>query len=278
MWVARLGHALLFRLLLADHADRRPDRDAQEASRLHRPIRARRYRRGPCRVRTTMRIALRSRPGSAACWRCRRRARRADRHHAACRSRTWTSRSKARSAPMTAAPCSAASRSTRKSARPATASTTSPSTIWTSAGGPGFTEAQAKAIAAGYKIPAEPNDKGETTDDKGNRLTRPGILADHFPPPFPNEEAARANNGGALPPDLSHDRQGARRRRRTMSIRSSPASTRRRRTGFKVTAGQVLQPLFRGLEHLHAAAADRRMPSPIPTAPRRPWSRKPMTW
>ena len=28
-------------------------------------------------------------------------------------------------------------------------------------GGPGFTEAQAKAIAAGYKIPADPNDKGE---------------------------------------------------------------------------------------------------------------------
>jgi ubiquinol-cytochrome c reductase cytochrome b/c1 subunit len=70
-------------------------------------------------------------------------------------------------------------------------------------GGPGFTEAQAKGIAAGYKIPAEPNDKGETTDDKGERLTRPGILADYFPNPFPNENAARANNGGALPPDLS---------------------------------------------------------------------------
>ena len=70
-------------------------------------------------------------------------------------------------------------------------------------GGPGFSEAQAKAIAAGYKIIAGPNDKGETTDANGNPLTRPGILADHFPPPFPNEEAARASNGGALPPDLS---------------------------------------------------------------------------
>ena len=59
-------------------------------------------------------------------------------------------------------------------------------------GGPGFTEAQAKAIAAGYKIPADPNDKGEIFDDKGTRLTRAGIPADHFPPPFPNEEAARA--------------------------------------------------------------------------------------
>jgi len=70
-------------------------------------------------------------------------------------------------------------------------------------GGPGFTEAEAKAIAAGYKIPAEPNEKGEIFDAGGNRLTRPGVLADHFPPPFPNEQAARANNSGALPPDLS---------------------------------------------------------------------------
>ena len=70
-------------------------------------------------------------------------------------------------------------------------------------GGPGFTEAQAKAIAAGYQIPAEPNDKGETFDANGNRLPRPGILADYFPSPFPNEEAARSANGGALPPDLS---------------------------------------------------------------------------
>lgn len=70
-------------------------------------------------------------------------------------------------------------------------------------GGPGFTEAQAKAIAASYKIPDEPNDKGQLFDSSGNRLTRPGTLADHFPPPFPNEQAARAAENGALPPDLS---------------------------------------------------------------------------
>jgi len=70
-------------------------------------------------------------------------------------------------------------------------------------GGPGFTDAQAKAIAAGYKIPAEPNDKGELFDSGGNRLTRAGTVADHFPPPFPNEQAARTANNGALPPDLS---------------------------------------------------------------------------
>jgi len=70
-------------------------------------------------------------------------------------------------------------------------------------GGPGFDEAQVKAIAAAYKIPADPDDKGQLFDDKGNRLTRPGIPADFFPPPFPNEQAARAANNGALPPDLS---------------------------------------------------------------------------
>lgn len=70
-------------------------------------------------------------------------------------------------------------------------------------GGPGFTEAQAKALAASYKIPADPNERGEIFDDKGNRITRSGILADHFPAPFPNDAAARAANSGALPPDLS---------------------------------------------------------------------------
>lgn len=32
---------------------------------------------------------------------------------------------------------------------------------------------------------------------------RPGKLSDHFPSPYPNNEAARAANNGALPPDLS---------------------------------------------------------------------------
>ena len=52
-------------------------------------------------------------------------------------------------------------------------------------------------------MPAGPNDKGETVDSSGNPLTRPGTLADHFPPPFPNEQAARTANGGTLPPDQS---------------------------------------------------------------------------
>jgi len=64
------------------------------------------------------------------------------------------------------------------------------------AGGPGFSAGQSAAFAAGYQIKDGPNDQGEMFD-------RPGRPADYFPSPFPNEQAARAANGGALPPDLS---------------------------------------------------------------------------
>ncbi len=70
-------------------------------------------------------------------------------------------------------------------------------------GGPGYSPAQAAAFASEYKIKDGPNDQGEMFE-------RPGRPADYFPSPFPNEQAARAANGGALPPDLSliPDRQG----------------------------------------------------------------------
>ncbi|WP_458757363.1 cytochrome c1 [Afipia sp. TerB] len=63
-------------------------------------------------------------------------------------------------------------------------------------GGPGYTPAQAAAFAAEYKVQDGPNDSGEMFE-------RPGRPADYFPSPFPNEQAARAANGGAAPPDLS---------------------------------------------------------------------------
>jgi cytochrome c1 len=63
-------------------------------------------------------------------------------------------------------------------------------------GGPEFSAAQARAVAAEYKIKDGPNEQGEMFD-------RPGRLADRFPAPFPNEATARASNGGAYPPDLS---------------------------------------------------------------------------
>jgi len=63
-------------------------------------------------------------------------------------------------------------------------------------GGPGYSVAQATAFASDYKVQDGPNDKGEMFERNG----RP---ADYFPSPFPNEQAARASNGGAYPPDLS---------------------------------------------------------------------------
>src|SRR5579859_4916561 len=63
-------------------------------------------------------------------------------------------------------------------------------------GGPGYSEAQVEALASEYKIKDGPNDQGEMFE-------RPGRPADYFPAPFPNEQAARAANGGGLPPDLS---------------------------------------------------------------------------
>lgn len=62
-------------------------------------------------------------------------------------------------------------------------------------GGPEFTEAQMKAIAASFKVPA--------LDEKGEVIERTGIPGDRFPSPFPNEAAARAANNNAYPPDLS---------------------------------------------------------------------------
>src|ERR1700730_8338745 len=64
------------------------------------------------------------------------------------------------------------------------------------AGGPGFSEAQARAVAGEYRVQDGPNDRGEMFD-------RPGRLSDAIPSPDPNEQAARARFNGALPPDLS---------------------------------------------------------------------------
>jgi len=70
-------------------------------------------------------------------------------------------------------------------------------------GGPEFTPEQVTAIAAMSKVPAGLNEQGKTTDDMGQPLMRPAVASDYFPPPFPNEKAARAAMNGALPPDLS---------------------------------------------------------------------------
>ena len=63
-------------------------------------------------------------------------------------------------------------------------------------GGPGYSVGQAATIAGEYKIKDGPNDAGEMFE-------RDGRVADYFPKPFANEQAGRAANGGAYPPDLS---------------------------------------------------------------------------
>ncbi|MGE0652318.1 MAG: cytochrome c1 [Alphaproteobacteria bacterium] len=60
----------------------------------------------------------------------------------------------------------------------------------------GYNEEEIKAIAASVEVQDGPNDQGEM-------FTRPGRPYDRFKSPFPNDNAARAANNGAFPPDLS---------------------------------------------------------------------------
>lgn len=60
----------------------------------------------------------------------------------------------------------------------------------------GYSEDMIKAFAAEYTVAGEVDDAGDPTE-------RAGLPQDAFPNPFPNDNAARASNGGALPPDLS---------------------------------------------------------------------------
>ncbi|MEE8172368.1 MAG: cytochrome c1 [Alphaproteobacteria bacterium] len=60
----------------------------------------------------------------------------------------------------------------------------------------GFSDDQINAIAAEYEVEDGP-------DNEGDMFMRAARASDYFPAPFANPEAARASNGGALPPDLS---------------------------------------------------------------------------
>lgn len=61
---------------------------------------------------------------------------------------------------------------------------------------PDLTEALVKEFAAQYEV--------DTIDSEtGDVIKRPATPADHFVSPYPNEAAAAAGNGGAVPPDLS---------------------------------------------------------------------------
>lgn len=53
-----------------------------------------------------------------------------------------------------------------------------------------------KALAADIQVP-------DIDTETGDEITRAAVPADRFPKPYKNDYAARAGNGGALPPDLS---------------------------------------------------------------------------
>ena len=59
----------------------------------------------------------------------------------------------------------------------------------------GFSEDEIKAVAASKLV--------DDFDDKGQHIQRPGKPFDYFVSPYANEEASRAANNGAYPPDLS---------------------------------------------------------------------------
>jgi len=63
-------------------------------------------------------------------------------------------------------------------------------------GGPEFSEEQAKIIASQFEVEDGPNSEGDM-------FQRAARLSDNFVSPYPNDESAKAANGGAYPPDMS---------------------------------------------------------------------------
>ncbi len=95
-----------------------------------------------------------------------------------------------------------------------------------------------KAIAKDYQIP-------DIDRDTGDAIKRPGTPADHFVAPFANEAAARASNGGALPPDMSllaRAREGG--PAYIYSIVTGYVTTPP--AGLKVPAGKFYNPYMQG--------------------------------
>ena len=67
---------------------------------------------------------------------------------------------------------------------------------WRNLVGVSHTEDEVRAMAEEFEYQDGP-------DEVGEYFQRPGKLSDYMPRPYPNEEAARAGNAGAVPPDLS---------------------------------------------------------------------------
>jgi ubiquinol-cytochrome c reductase cytochrome c1 subunit len=101
----------------------------------------------------------------------------------------------------------------------------------------GFTAEQVKALASGYQTMAEP-------DDQGDVKLRNALPADRIVGPFANDNAAKAANNGALPPDLSlivKARKGG-----EDYIYSLLSGFDKAPEGFTVTSGLYYNPYFPG--------------------------------
>ena len=95
-----------------------------------------------------------------------------------------------------------------------------------------------KALAAEYKV-------ADIDHDTGDAITRNAEPKDHFKQPFANEYAARAANGGALPPDMSllaKAREGGAAYIYSLvtSYQDNPPA------GLKVAPGKYYNPVFPG--------------------------------
>jgi ubiquinol-cytochrome c reductase cytochrome c1 subunit len=110
----------------------------------------------------------------------------------------------------------------------------------------GFSENEVKQIASEALVTDGPNDEGEMFE-------RAGLPSDKFVGPYANEQAARAANGGAYPPDLSlivkarHDGPNY--------VYSLLTGYEEAPDGFPLTNGKNYNPYFEGRQI--------SMPSPI---------------
>lgn len=103
----------------------------------------------------------------------------------------------------------------------------------------GFSKAEVKAIAAGYEVPGVLSEEGDPT-------TRKAVAGDFFARPYPNDNAARAANNGALPPDLSlivKARKGG-----ADYIYSLLTGYRKAPQTFKLMPGMSYNPYFEGYQ------------------------------
>ena len=109
----------------------------------------------------------------------------------------------------------------------------------------GFNEDEVKALAAKRQVPGIDPATGEAT-------TRPGLPTDYFPSPYPNNVAAAAANGGAIPPDLSlitkarHDGVNYVHSLLT-GYKAPPAALAKQFPDFTVPNGKYYNPYFASL-------------------------------